>query len=77
MKINNDYAIAAGRDFYAEIPKAVWAALAVSSLTQGGDYLDEARARVAAEWQALYQAGIVPQRPNKEALAALPKEGEG
>jgi hypothetical protein len=70
-KINNDYALAVGRDLYASIPKAVWAAIAVSALTQGGDRLDEAAALVAREWAILHSNGIVPQAPNKMAGEAV------
>lgn len=66
-KITNDYAMAAGRDIYESIPKAVWAAIAVSALTCGGDHLDEAADRVLAEWTILHSNGIVPQPPIKRA----------
>lgn len=42
-------------------PKTVLAAVAVSALTIGGDYLEEAKQRVVTEWNALHAAGIVPQ----------------
>jgi hypothetical protein len=57
----NQYADAAG-DLLDAIPKAVWAALAISALTQGGSYIDEARQRVVTEWETLHLNGIVPQR---------------
>ena len=69
-KITNDYAYAVGYDLYHGIPKAVWAAIAVSALTQGGDRLDEAAALVAREWAILHSNGIVQQAPSKEARAA-------
>lgn len=50
---------------FEDMPKSVLAAIAVSSLTMGGDYLDEAEERAAREWQILFDAGIVPQRPSK------------
>jgi hypothetical protein len=61
----NDYAQSVPRHLYDAIPKAVWAAIAVSALTVGGDYLEDAETRVRAEWEALYTAGIVPQKPSK------------
>jgi hypothetical protein len=66
MKTFNDYAAELGA-MYSEIPKAVLAAVAISSLTCGGDYLEHAKQRVADEWRALYDAGIVPQKPIGEA----------
>jgi hypothetical protein len=57
----NDYQRAIG--YWDQVPKAVFAAVAVSVLTVGGDHLDKAESRFAREWWALYTAGIVPQRP--------------
>lgn len=57
----NDYAVAAG-ELLDAIPKAVWAALAVSALTRGGVDIEEARERVVTEWDTLHLNGIVPQR---------------
>ena len=62
----NEYAGALGPLLDAT-PKNVLAAIAVSSLTCGGDYLEEAQERLLTEWWALYRAGIVPQRPPKPA----------
>jgi hypothetical protein len=62
FKIKNEYSEALG-DLYEIVPKAVIAAVAVSSLTLGGDYIEEARTRFLTEWAALYTAGIVPQKP--------------
>lgn len=69
----NCYALASGREFFDSIPKSVWAALAVSFATQGGDYLDKAAERIAEEWRILHENGIVPQAPNKVARAAIAK----
>ena len=66
-KIMNEYAEMIGSDLYRRAPKAVVAAIAVSVLTQGGDYLEDARQRFLAEWDALHAAGIVPQAPPKSA----------
>lgn len=70
-KISNEYALAVGGDLYESIPKAVWAAIAVSALTSGGDQIEKAAQFVAEEWRALHDAGIVPQAPNRTACAAL------
>lgn len=45
------------------IPKSVWAAIAISALTSGGDRLSEATNAVMREWEALHQNGIVKQKP--------------
>ena len=63
-KIGNEYAAQLGRMF-DEMPKTVLAAIAVSCLSQGGDYLEKAQARAAREWQVLHENGIVQQRPGK------------
>jgi hypothetical protein len=62
-KLLNGYATALDRKLYEETPKAVFAALAVSALTLGGDYIDEANQRVMDEWWTLHDNGIVPQKP--------------
>lgn len=62
MKMLNEYTAALG-DLYEKAPKAVLAAIAVSGMTTGGDYLEEARERVLAEWWILFDNGIVPQQP--------------
>lgn len=63
-KIGNAYAAELG-DLYNKAPKAVPAAIAVSFGTCGGDYLEEAQARLLEEWRVLHQAGIVTQSPPK------------
>lgn len=63
---HNEYAQQLGKIF-DECPKAVLAAIAVSALTVGGDYLDEAKQRLANEWLALFNAGVVSQAPIGEA----------
>ena len=57
-------------DIFDDCPKSVCAAIAVSILTCGGDHLDQAKELFSAEWDALFQAGIVSQRPSKSAAAA-------
>lgn len=58
----NSYAEFLG-GLYDTIPKAVFAAIAVSMVTNGGDQLDEAAQRLIAEWRILYDNHIVPQKP--------------
>lgn len=60
-KKSNEYAKAVAA-IYEEIPKAVFAAIAVSVLTSGGDHIEDANRLVLAEWDALNRAGIVPQK---------------
>ncbi len=62
MNISNEYAQQLGAR-YERIPKAVLAAIAVSVLTGGGDYLEEAESRLLTEWRVLFENGIVQQRP--------------
>lgn len=64
-KLTNDYARAVPSELYRDLPKAVWAALAVSALTNGGDWLERAEALVVEEWWILHENGIVPQKPNR------------
>lgn len=70
IKVLNSYCKELGLDFYERVPKAVFAAIAVSLLTCGGDFLDEGqeatRKRVLDEWTALHSNGIVRQKPIKE-----------
>lgn len=73
VKLSNEYANVIPDALYADIPKAVWAAIAVSALTYGGDQIDKAAERVAAEWFALHAAGIVQQQPSAAARCAIAK----
>ena len=74
-KTGNEYASELGY-LFDEMPKAVIAAIAVSALTSGGDWLEKAPQRVAKEWIVLHEQGIVPQPPTKNArdLASLEPE---
>lgn len=65
----NEYQNALGGAFN-KMPKSVLAACAVSGLTSGGSYLEQAQERVIKEWYALYRAGVVPQKPT------LPEPGD-
>lgn len=62
FKQSNAYADSIGG--YADTPKAVLAALALSLAfrVSGGD-LDEAVRLLAAEWATLHTGGRVPQKP--------------
>lgn len=68
FNLNNAYADELGAMF-DQTPKAVFAALAVSFGTQGGDFLPEAIKRLVDEWQILHDNGIVPQKPPKKVIA--------
>jgi hypothetical protein len=54
-------------EVYASCPKAVLAAIAVSLLSNGGDELAHAKARLLEEWRILHANGIVPQAPKANA----------
>jgi len=61
-KLQNEYASVA-RDIYEDTPKAVFAAIAVSYATVGGELirLGDTAARLVTEWDVLHRNGIVPQ----------------
>lgn len=64
MAINktlNMYVEAIPAEVFEATPKAVWAAIAISLATGGGDRLDEAAQAIIAEWAILKDNGIVPQ----------------
>lgn len=64
MKIKNQYARAISRKLYDDTPKAVFAALAVSYITNRDNVeFEDIDAAVRDEWATLYANGIVPQRP--------------
>ena len=60
-KLSNEYVDTLPSGVYADIPKAVWAAVAISLATTGGERLEEALSEVLDEWLALHLNGIVPQ----------------
>lgn len=62
FRTSNSYVKQLGA-LYAKVPKAVLAAIAVSSLTCGGDYIDRAEELLLWEWSCLWRNGIVPQKP--------------
>lgn len=63
----NEYA-AQLDELFERIPKSVFAAIAVSYATTGGDWLERAKMNVCREWRILHEQGIVPQKPTKEAM---------
>lgn len=71
MKIGNDYARCLDR-LYADMPKAVLAAVAVSFASHGGDDLAGAKAAILAEWKVLHANGIVPQKPPASEVKEVP-----
>lgn len=67
-KLHNDYAATLDQagGLFEKTPKAVLAAMVVSLMTCGGDRLDELEAlreQFLEEWAALYNCGIIPQKP--------------
>ena len=62
-KTSNEYAEAISPTLYAETPKAVFAAIAASLATCGGDQLGEVDRLIVQEWAVLHANGIVPQAP--------------
>lgn len=60
-RLSNPYADIVPSSVYEVIPKTVWAAIAVSFATCGGDTLDDATRAIVHEWSILHQNGIVPQ----------------
>ena len=78
----NAYAGAFDQDLYDRIPKAVWAAIAISRITCGGDLLDRdtlggAEKYIIDEWDILHAAGIVPQGPRRSDSARYPMPPDG
>ena len=67
--LTNGYMDALGHDLFDKTPKSVFAAVAVSMLTTGGDYLEQAREAFLHEWEILHLNGIVQQKPPKMAKA--------
>lgn len=63
FKTSNDYAAALDQDLYADTPKAVFAAIAVSLIISLGAPNDEREIAewLVTEWDVLHQNGIVPQ----------------
>ena len=63
-KLNNYVTAIDG--IYANTPKAVLAAIAVSLATCGGEHIDEAENQLLKEWRILHDNGIIPQSPVRE-----------
>ena len=62
-KLSNEYADLIPGKIYSSIPKAVWAAIAISFATGGGDRPEDAVRAIVCEWRTLADNGIVPQKP--------------
>lgn len=62
--VSNEYADELG-ELYGKMPKAVLAAVAVSYASDGGDHMEHIQTKILTEWHALYDAGIVKQKPPK------------
>ena len=57
---------------YSSTPKAVWAAIAISYASAGGDNLSSVvEERILQEWTALWYSGIVPQKPPRLVEASI------
>ena len=67
MKASNEYAAKFG-PLYSKIPKAVFAAVAFSYTSSGGDDLEHGVERFLEEWRILSDNGIVRRRPPKVQL---------
>lgn len=67
----NAYAESIGYGLFDEIPKSVFAAIAVSALTAGGENLQASGKRLALEWETLNLNGVVPQKPGKLARVLI------
>lgn len=66
MSLNksNEYVDSLPGSFYDDIPKAVWAAMFLSyEINLGAAEIKDLPALVMKEWHALYNNGIVPQKP--------------
>ena len=66
--LGNEYIKVLG-DLFDKTPKAVFAAILVSILSNGGDAFDGVATQLIAEWRTLYLNSIIPQRPPTERKA--------
>jgi len=48
---------------FERTPKTVFAAIAISLASSGGDHMDDINEKLLYEWYLLWTNGIVPQRP--------------
>ena len=69
--LTNDYVMGLNPGIFDKCPKAVFAAMAISALTSGGENIEIASNAVLDEWWCLFACGIVPQKP------PLPRPEEG
>lgn len=61
--ISNPYVGCLDVGVFDAIPKSVWAAIAISLATDGGERLNEATLNILHEWEVLSDNGIVAQKP--------------
>lgn len=71
MKKLNGYALAFEK-LYQKTPKAVFAAVAFSYTSTGGEDPAAGRRNFLTEWRILWENGIVSQKPPKEAFEMNP-----
>ncbi|MCC7017796.1 MAG: hypothetical protein IT564_11405 [Rhodospirillales bacterium] len=66
LKATNEYSNVF-QSFYEKTPKSVFAAIAVSLMSTGGELLrddpEKALANIIEEWETLHTCGIIPQKP--------------
>ena len=63
VKARNNYVDGIPLQLYNRIPKAVWAALALSYASQGGENFNGVMDKIFDEWSKLYLNDVVPQKP--------------
>lgn len=76
IKDTNEYARCIAPEIYEAMPKSVFAAIAVSYGTHGGDEMSLVNHSLMLEWKILYDGGIVPQKPPTELLSHIIFENE-
>lgn len=60
---SNEYIEALDRGVFDDIPKSVFAAIAVSYLVNHGVEFSDVTQEILNEWQTLYDNKVVPQKP--------------
>lgn len=69
VKLGNEYLGVLGKGAYAAIPKAVFAAIAISVINRDcEDNMDAVHGALIREWWTLHYNGIVPQKPTVDAM---------
>lgn len=63
MAITNEYSESIRPEFFQDVPKSIWAAIAISYLLHDrGARWDEVEDLVLHEWDVLHRNGIIPQK---------------